>query len=378
MKILYLAPLPIDLLNLDGVPKKIIDQADSYVTFGLSVDIISYYNHNTILIDAETKITKILGKGNSKFDVIRIATSLANSYDAFYVRYSKSDFFFLRFLRKVKTNPLKKVVVEIPTFPYDNQGNENVKGKCIEYIDKLYRTQLHKYVDRIVTFTGEQSIFGVKTINTINGFDFSKISPINDPIDVRKQVSLIAVSAMFVLHGYDRLINGLVYYYKNGGKRNIVLHLIGQGPSIGAYKKLVKENNLENNVIFHGKVFGKKLYNLYSGVAAGINSLAIHRENLKKESTLKTKEYSAMGLPIVSSSYVDAFSIEGNKNFVFTVQADESYVDIEALLSFIDRIYKDSSVAEVHNLIRKDAIGVCDIHVTTKPIFDFYVENKQN
>lgn len=376
MKILYLAPLPIDLANLDGVPKKIIDQADSYVTFGLSIDIISYYNHNTILIDAEAKTTKILGTGKSKFDVIRIATSLANSYDAFYVRYPKSDFLFLRFLKKVKANPLKKIVVEIPTFPYDNQGKKSIKGKCIEYLDKLYRTQLHKYVDRIVTFTGEQFIFGIKTINTINGFDFSKISPINKPIDVKKKVSLIAVSAMFALHGYDRLINGLADYYKNGGERNIVIHLIGQGPSIDTYKRLVKENDLEDNVIFHGKVFGQTLYDLYSGVAAGVNSLAIHRENLKKESTLKTKEYSAMGLPIVSSSYVDAFSIEGNKNFVFMVQADESYVKIDALLSFIDRIYKDRSVAEVHNLIRKDAIGVCDIHVTTKPIFDYYVENK--
>ena len=376
MKILYLAPLPIDLANLDGVPKKIIDQADSYVTFGLSIDIISYYNHNTILIDAEAKTTKILGTGKSKFDVIRIATSLANSYDAFYVRYPKSDFLFLRFLKKVKANPLKKIVVEIPTFPYDNQGKKSIKGKCIESLHKLYSTQLHKYVDRIVTFTGEHFIFGIKTINTINGFDFSKISPINKPIDVKKKVSLIAVSAMFALHGYDRLINGLADYYKNGGERNIVIHLIGQGPSIDTYKRLVKENDLEDNVIFHGKVFGQTLYDLYSGVAAGVNSLAIHRENLKKESTLKTKEYSAMGLPIVSSSYVDAFSIEGNKNFVFMVQADESYVKIDALLSFIDRIYKDRSVAEVHNLIRKDAIGVCDIHVTTKPIFDYYVENK--
>ena len=363
-----------DLQNLDGVQKKIIDQVDAFIKYGLSVDIISYYAGNTILIDKKNMSTKVLGKGRSKFDVIREAATICYNYEAFYIRYPKSDFRFLEFLKKIKSNSNKKIVIEIPTYPYDAQGKETLKGRVIGCIDKLCRKQLHKYVDRVVTFTGESQIFGIKTINTINGFDFSKVSPKNQDIDVQKNISLIAVSAMFVLHGYDRLINGLANYYRNGGKRNIVLHLVGQGASIITYKKIVEKNDIGSHVIFHGKLFGEELYSLYSGIAAGVNSLAIHRENLKVESTLKTKEYSAMGLPIISSSYVDALSKMGNEKFVFMAPADESYIDIDKMQAFIDRIYSEHSVAELHEMIRKDAFGVCDVSITTKPIIEYYVE----
>ena len=250
-----------------------------------------------------------------------------------------------------------------------------MKGKFIGFVDRLFRLQLKNYVDRIVTFTGERSIFGIETLNTVNGFDFRKVTPIDTPIDTKKNVSLIAVSAMFVLHGYDRLINGLADYYRNGGKRSITLHLVGEGNSLNMYRQLVRKGNLADHVIFHGRVFGNELYSLYEGVAVGVNSLAIHRERLEKESTLKTKEYSAMGLPIVSSSYVDAFTEVGNKNYVFMIPADESYVDIENLLTFIDGLYEKYSTKEIHNMVRTEASQVCDMLVSTKPIYNYYVQD---
>ena len=375
MKVLYLAPLPIDINKLDGVPKKIMDQANALYRHGLNVDIISYMDGKTILINVESKNVLFLGKGTSKFDVITQASKIYDSYDAFYIRYPKSDCRFISFLKKIKRNSTKKIIVEIPTYPYDAQGKESLKGKFIGFVDRLFRLQLKNYVDRIVTFTGERSIFGIETLNTVNGFDFRKVTPIDTPIDTKKNVSLIAVSAMFVLHGYDRLINGLADYYRNGGKRSITLHLVGEGNSLNMYRQLVRKGNLADHVIFHGRVFGNELYSLYEGVAVGVNSLAIHRERLEKESTLKTKEYSAMGLPIVSSSYVDAFTEVGNKNYVFMIPADESYVDIENLLTFIDGLYEKYSTKEIHNMVRTEASQVCDMLVSTKPIYNYYVQD---
>ena len=117
MKVLYLAPLPIDINKLDGVPKKIMDQANALYRHGLNVDIISYMDGKTILINVESKNVLFLGKGTSKFDVITQASKIYASYDAFYIRYPKSDCRFISFLKKIKRNSTKKIIVEIPTYP---------------------------------------------------------------------------------------------------------------------------------------------------------------------------------------------------------------------------------------------------------------------
>ena len=150
------------------------------------------------------------------------------------------------------------------------------------------------------------------------------------------------------------------------------MHLVGEGNFIEYYKRLVIKGNVESNVVFHGKVLGKELYQLYDNIALGVNSLAIHRQNLQKESTLKTKEYAAMGLPVVSSSFVDAFSDEGNKNFVCLVPADESDIEIEKIISFADNLYARNETKELRSMIREDSSKVCDISVTINPILDYF------
>lgn len=371
---LYLAPLPIDLKNLDGVQKKIIAQTDAYTRKGIDVTIITYSNGYINLIDVSTKKESIKTKGINKIDVINYTRNIIDDFDIFYIRYPLSDFYFISLIQRIKQKN-KKIIVEIPTYPYDKEGNETIKGRIINIFDIIFRRKLRKYVDRIVTFTGEDEIFGIKTINTINGFDFNKVTPSMKPCNTYESINLIAVSAMYRVHGYDRLIKGIINYKKKGGKRNIVLHLVGEGDFIEYYKQLVYNGNISENVVFHGKVFGKSLYNLYNNIAVGINSLAIHRQNLKKESTLKTKEYAAMGLPIMSSSFVDAFSSKGNNDFVHMVPADESDIEIDKLISFIDNLYTKYETSILRSIIREESYKICDITVTINPILDYIKQN---
>lgn len=367
---LYLAPLPIDFKNLDGVQKKIIAQTEAYTQKGISVTIITYSNGYINLIDVLTKKVSIKTKGTNKIDVINYTKKIIDDFDIFYIRYPLSDFCFIRLLQKIKRIN-KKIIVEIPTYPYDKEGNETIKGRIINLFDIIFRRILKKYVDRIVTFTGENEIFGIKTINTINGFDFNKVTPSIKTCHTNESINLIAVSAMYRVHGYDRLIKGIINYKQKGGKRNIVLHLVGEGDFIEHYKQLVFKGNISENVIFHGKVFGNSLYTLYDNITLGVNSLAIHRQNLKKESTLKTKEYAAMGLPIMSSSFVDAFSDKGNNDFVHMVPADESDIEIDKLISFVDNLYSKYETSILRSIIRKESYMICDITVTINPILDY-------
>ncbi len=61
------------------------------------------------------------------------------------------------------------------------------------------------------------------------------------------------------------------------------------------------------NMIFHGYVTGEALQNLYKQCHVGMGSLALFRKNLYENSTLKSCEYVAHGLPIIIGYTETAF-----------------------------------------------------------------------
>lgn len=373
-KLLYISPTAFDYSNMNGVPKKILYQSESIVGFGYRVDILSYHHGKVVLYHVNDMTQESIVKGKSKTDVLLAVPKVIKGYDYVYIRYPMSDFFFLHALKSIKRERIP-IVLEIPTYPYDSEGKESLKGRIILALDKFYRKRIYKYIDRICTYSNDNIIYGIPTIKTINGYDFSRVQPDERSIDTHQVIKLIAVSNMWPLHGYDRLIKGLGDYYAVGGDRNIELNIVGSGFVEQEWKELTTSCGLQKHVHFHGKVFGDDLMKLYQGQALGVNSLAIHRNNLINESTLKTKEYAALGLPIISSSYVDAFSEYGNKLFTLRVPADETNINIDSLIYFVDTLYGSTSIKELRNEIRNDAITVCDMPVTIKPIVDFFNSN---
>ncbi len=135
---------------------------------------------------------------------------------------------FFKRLRKVGVH----AVTEIPTYPYDAefvgfhfQARVNLK------IDQLFRHQLARQMDGIVTFSDEEEIFGQRTIRISNGVDFDSI-PLHEPLSNIDELHLIGVAEVHYWHGYDRLIAGIGEYYKNGGKKDVFFHIVGGiGPS---------------------------------------------------------------------------------------------------------------------------------------------------
>ena len=371
MKLLYIAALPMDFANLDGVPKKIISQCKALGT-DFDVDLLYYFDGSVWLRTLKTGEIRKLGPGHSKLDVVRLAADLADrgGYGAMYIRYPKSDHLLLRLLKRAKQRGIR-IAMEIPTYPYDMEGHETFRGRVVNSLDRMFRNWIHPYVDRIVTYSDDREIFGIPTINTINGVDFEAVAWDLSPVDVENRIDLIAVSAMFRVHGYDRLIRGLGEYYRAGGQRNVVLKLVGKGDAYDSYKALAEEYGIQDHVIFCGQRFGKDLDEVYRANALGINSLAIHRQGLTKESTLKTKEYAAKGLPVLSSSWVDAFSAEGNERFALRISPDETPVDVQALIAFVDGIYRDRPIEEIRREIREDGRKTCDVHRTMKCVADF-------
>ncbi len=294
-----------------------------------------------------------------------------NDADFVYIRQVYHDQSFLRYVRAIRAhNPKVKLIYEVPTYPFEPgtpAGNKKKFRIRDPYTLKRSKSwgKIAAEMDRIATFYGQDTIAGTPSIKMINGFDFSKTSL--PERNLGDSIQLISVAMTAYWHGYDRLIDGLYNYYNQGGTADIVYHLVG--PILPELQKMVEEYRLEEHVILHGSMHGEALRELYSKAAIGIDVLGGHRKNYPISSSLKSREYCAYGLPILTSSPVD-FMPE-DYPYQMVAPYDDSPIDIEQLIEFYRRVYFKRNPSEIAAEIRFFAIQQCDMVITMKPVADW-------
>lgn len=241
--------------------------------------------------------------------------------------------FLINMLRRLKKSGCK-IAMEIPTYPYDQEYKDlGWEYKRSFYLDKLLRGTMAKSIDKMVTFSSHDTIFGRPTIRIANGIDFDSI-PKRVPVErTDNTIHMIAVATIHPWHGFDRAIRGLVDYMPHQSKQRVVLHIVGEGVPyvVDEYHNIVRENGLEEYVIFHGPLFGEKLDEVFNLCQIGIGSLARHRSGITHLRSLKNREYAARGIPFVYSEIDDDFE---QMPYIMKVPADESNLDIESVLKF--------------------------------------------
>ena len=251
-----------------GVQKKINYQIKSLRKLGNNIEKIEIRD-NKIFFE-ETKLLKI-SQGNDFISkvfrklqtyVLLIALMKKKYYkdvEYIYVRYFYSSIFSINYFKFLKKLGIK-IIIEIPTFPYDT---EIKKENIITRLDKKYRLKLYKYIDKIVTYSEDKKIWNIPCINISNGIDLEEVQMIK-----KKQhsgINFISVSNCSFWHGIDRFLYSLLQYIKNGGKEELKLYIVGDGNETFKLKRIVEENiDLQKVIIFCGVKFGKELDEIYA------------------------------------------------------------------------------------------------------------------
>lgn len=265
---------------------------------------------------------------------------IKNNIDTLYVRSDHHTTpFLIDFYKKVQKKGVK-ILLEIPTYPYDQEYKGLSFGyQWVLFLDQFLRKRMAKYIHKIVTFSDDDFIFGRPTIKISNGIDFNSI-PLKQlqAVSSNEELHLIAVATIHPWHGFDRIIRGVIEYYKTPQKRQVFLHIVGAGvPTVlDGYHQLVSEHKgLKNYVRFYGPLFGKELDALFNQCQMGIGSLARHRSGITHLRSLKNREYAARGIPFVYSETDDDFE---KRNYILKVPADETNISIEDLIRFYDSV----------------------------------------
>ncbi len=318
-------------------------------------------------------------KARNIFDFIRVRLPWTGSMyswkfkeefldtDFIYFRKPVIDGTVVRLLKKIKQKkPGIRILFAIPTYPYDKEWNGWKKFPFIMK-DKYYRRKLKKCVDRVVVIgEGHEKIFGIPAINIKNGIDFNTI-PCN-PINTTNDINMISVSSYNERHGWDRIIEGMIDYYKNNGKREMTLHLVGPGVPASLINK-VNNSIIKDRVIFYGSKGGKDLDEIYSKCNLALDTIALHRIHLENCSSLKSREYSARGIPFISCSIVDY--LPKDSKFYLKVNSNESNLDMKVVIDYFDEVYSNENI---RNEIREYAFTTCDMSITMRPVVDYLLE----
>lgn len=298
----------------DGISKKIDSQIKS---MRQSYD-VTFYGINLEKVIINDRFYKSKSKPLSYFDLLHYMKK--SRFDVMYVRNlgGTSALYFLLISFFIKRT---KVVIEIPTYPFDGEGNKGIKS----YIMKLIRYFYRFTVDKIV-YIGEKTdtIWGIPSVQIDNGIDVSHYR-LHSPVPYTGAIHCIGVASIANWHGYDRMIDAI-----NKSELSCIFHIVGDGPELKKLRAMVRDNK-RSQVIFHGFKDGEELDDIFDLCHFAIDSLARHRAGISHNSSLKSKEYTARGIPFIKSHIDDSFE---SSDFVFNVLPDESVIDLNDIVDW--------------------------------------------
>lgn len=260
----------------------------------------------------------------------------------------------ISFFKKLKKAGIHSVT-EIPTYPYDDEfKNFDWKARWGLKIDQLFRHRLYQQMDALVTFSDAERIFGQRTIRISNGVDFDSIPLHHPPLNLERAggeaLHLIGVAEVHDWHGFDRVMTGIGEYYRqkqtalatphslreNSNKPDVFFHVVGgvhPNRMNNVFAPIINKYGIQDNVIFHGQLFGDELTKVFNQCQFAIGSLGRHRSGITVIKTLKNREYATRGIPFIYSEQDSDFDPQP---YVLKAPADESPVDIQQIVDFMD------------------------------------------
>ena len=293
--------------------------------------------------------------------------------DFLYVRRNVADREYIRFWKEIKRRyPECKIIIEIFTYPYDKDDFGKWNAWPFYLKELIYRPRLKRYVDRFVTYTEDEEIFGVPTIRSTNGIHVENVRQVAGHF-TEKQINLIAVAFMQRHHGYERLIEGLHQYYSSNPQPTyqVRMHLVGDGPEKPFYQELVQKYRLEDYVIFYPTMSGPELDALYDNCDIALASFGMYKAGFYgKMSALKTRECLAKGMPMITGCAIDVLDETYPYSMLFA--NDGSVVDIPQIIAFYEKIRgMVADKQELSDQIRRFAVEHVSMEAAMKPIIEY-------
>ncbi|MCF0128935.1 MAG: glycosyltransferase, partial [Pseudobutyrivibrio sp.] len=340
-----------------GVSRKVANQAKAFNNNGYDVDIIAYagggiglYQRNDLTAAKEVQAARGLRQNT----VYKYAKTLSGkNYDVVYLRYSYMTPAMMSCLSEHHAKGAK-VVIEFPTFPITWHKPTSVRVMVSQwyykFFEKVYKGGISQVVDEALTIGDRvETAYGIPAKNIPNGAEVSKI-PLRVPSEDTAELNILCSASYYLYQGIDRLIEGIAAYEKSKSESEITVkvHIMGEGPELESYKKLVKDNQLEELVTFYGQLSGEAYDEVFDACQMAAGATAVHRVDGGAGSALKIKDYLARGIPFFYG--YEEIGLPEDFPYGLRIESKEGPINIYRLIEFYNT-YKDEQ-EEVVPLMR--------------------------
>jgi hypothetical protein len=143
-------------------------------------------------------------------------------------------------------------------------------------------------------------------------------------------------------NGLDRVLDGMKMYK---GDIKITLEIFGN--ELEYEKKLIEDFGLESTVKLRSYLSSKQLTEVLDRFHMGVGSFGVHRKGVQSNSSIKSREYFARGIPFIYGHMDPDFSEdEIAKKYCLEFPGDDSPVDFEKAIAFLVEVRKDKGFGE--------------------------------
>ncbi len=271
-----------------------------------------------------------------RYRLIEKAVDLT-AYDAVILRYPGADISGPAFAKRwpIVTEHHTRIVPEMESFrEFPLPIAERVMKRVRLALERRYGVRIMARCRGIIAVTDEIREYelgragrDVPAITVPNGIDVAAIPQSGFvPFD-GKELHLAFVAGIDApWNGIDRLVAGLRAYT---GDVHVTVHLIG---GIAEHGAMVQPNVATE---YHGRLVGAELDAVLSRMNLAVTTLGLHRKDMQEACALKTREYTARGLPfVIGHDDPDLAGIDQSDRFFLQVPGDDRPLDIEAIVEF--------------------------------------------
>lgn len=253
-------------------------------------------------------------------------------------------FFWVILLKRLQGS---SVIIDIPT-PLTTLIQEILSSK-LSWTFKLSRVVIVYLsfpwslypASRVLQYADESRFFRLglrkKSKLVANGINVRKIRERESSFLPVNEFVLIAVGTLADWHGFDRVVRGIATYRKlHPASAPVRLFVVGEGSARGSWESLAAELGVTDWVKFYGSKTGVELDDLFDQAHVALASLGLYRKGLKMASDLKSREYSARGIPFVAAGEdIDFLPIP---SFVHRVENTNTEVSIQKILNWYEEL----------------------------------------
>ena len=216
-------------------------------------------------------------------------------YDTVVLRYSPCDIFSI----------LSSIFIKNIYFVHHTMEGAIVKNSpfstyLYRFIEKAIGLIVYRFASGVIGVTSEIVNYEKRRliINKPSYVYPNGISLIDFPLaDDKRSGALKFVFVASYFH-YWQGLEDLLLIMSKSAFRDFELHVIGDIPD--TTKPLIDMLRLTENVIIYGRLHKLEIKNVIENMDVGLGSFCLDRVNMKSASTLKVREYLALGLPVFS------------------------------------------------------------------------------